>query len=122
MRYRKLSEPTDTDPGGDYTFAQGPNNFWINQREAVAQAVKTRLLLEQGEWFLDKSEGTPYDTQILGMGKTPLYDQAIRARILGTQGVTGIADYSSTLDTTRNLKVRAVIDTVYGQTTVEQAL
>lgn len=113
MRYRALSAD------GDYTFGQGNQNFLIDTPDAVAQAVKTRLLLMTGEWFLDKTEGTPYATEILGTGTAPFYDQAIRQRILDTQGVTGIAKYSSRA-VNRRLSVAATINTIYGQVPVQQ--
>lgn len=111
MIYRKLDE------SGDYTFGQGQGEFYTNSPEAVAQAVKTRLGLIQGEWFLDTTAGTPYNSQILGAGTVATYDQAIQAVILGTQGVVRIASYSSGIDpATRAAQVSCTIDTVYGTT------
>lgn len=116
MRYRKLS------PTGDYVFGQGSNEFLVNSPEAVGQAVKTRLGLASGEWFLDSQEGTPYATQILGEGTQTLYDIAIQNRILGTEGVTSIATYGSYLSPQRALTVECTINTLYGTTTVQQSL
>ena len=113
MRYRALSKD------GDYTFGQGDANFLIDSPAAVGQAVQTRLRLEQGEWFLDVREGTTYASQILGEHKQATHDQAIRARILGTQGVIEITEYSSVV-IDRNLKVNATINTIYGLTTIQQ--
>lgn len=114
MRYRKLSTT------GDYVFGQGKNEFYVNVPDAVAQAVKTRLLLLTGEWFLDKTEGTPYSSEVLGTGTQTLYNLAIRNRILDTQGVTGISSYSSNINpATRELDISATISTVYGQTPVQ---
>ncbi len=115
MRYRAL------DADGDMTFGLGPRNFLVNTPEAVAQAVMTRLRLLAGEWFLDSEEGTPYTTQILGRNTEATYDQAIRERILDTQGVTALASYSSSL-VGRRLSVDATIDTIYGQATLSEVL
>jgi hypothetical protein len=116
MRYRTLDE------NGDYSFGQGSANFLVDSPDAVAQLVLTRLKLSTGEWFLDKTDGTPYMTKILGMGTSGSRDLAIQERILETQGVTGIADYASTVDpVTRAFTVAAIIDTVYGQTTITAA-
>lgn len=116
MRYRALSDD------GDYTFGQSQLNFLINSPAMVGQSVKTRLLLMRGEWFLDKTEGTPYAEAILGTGKTAFYDLAIQERILRTPGVTGIKSYSSNLNpSTRKLAVTAVITTIYGETEVAGA-
>ena len=111
MNYRKL------DSNGDYTFGQGPSTgFFTNVPDAVAQAVLTRLRLWQGEWFLDKTEGTPYLQSILGATHGHDADAAIRARVLGTPGVTAILAYNSARNgQTRALQVTMTIDTVYGQ-------
>ena len=89
MRYRKL------DAAGDMVLGGGQAAFYRNQPEAVAQAVKTRLAMRLGEWFLDTSAGTPWNTKILGKFTIPTRDATIRARILGTTGVTSIDAYSS---------------------------
>lgn len=117
MRYRALDE------NGDYSFGQGSTNFLVNSPEAVAQLVTTRLKLWTGEWFLDTTEGTPYQSQVLGTGTASTRDLAIRERILETQGVTGITDYASIVDpTTRAFTCAATIDTIYGQTTLTATL
>lgn len=116
MRYRALS------PDGDYTFGAGRQNFLVDSPECVGQAVETRLRLLRGEWFLDTREGTPYATDILGKNNQPTYDAAIRDRILGTEGVTGIVSYSSELLPSRKLRVEARIDTQFGQTPISQVL
>ena len=115
MRYRKL------DDNGDCLFGRSALDFTANNPETVAQAVRTRLLLLTGEWFLDTTEGTPYATDILGANTAQTYDLAIRERILDTQGVTGIVSYESAL-ADRTLSITATIDTLYGQTSVTAAL
>lgn len=116
MRYRALSATFD------YTFGQGVKNFLINTPVTVGQAILTRLRLLTGEWFLDTSEGTPYATQVQGKNTGGTRDTAIRNRILGTEGVTSIASYSSELTPDRKFNVNAVVNTVYGQTTVSTTL
>jgi hypothetical protein len=108
IRYRML------DSNGDYVFGRGPGEFLIDSPAAVAQAIRTRLLLQQGEWFLDTTEGTPYSTQIFGMGTQQLYDQAIQARILGTIGVSSIDSYSSQLNPDRSLSITCTVETIFG--------
>lgn len=120
MRYRALTAD------GDYTFGQGSANFLVDSPAAVAQLVMTRLKLWTGEWFLDITEGTPWLTEILSANiknTIPLYDHAIRARVLETQGVVSIEDYSSTLDeVARSLTVTMTINTQYGQAPVETVI
>lgn len=117
MRYRKL------DSNGDYTFGQASGNFLINIPEAVAQAVQTRLGLIEGEWFLDTTQGTPYNSKILGAGHIATYDAAIQDVILNTTGVESITQYSSVYDPiNRAASITATIDTIYGSTTVNTSL
>lgn len=117
MRYRKL------DAAGDYAFGASRADFHRDTAETVAQAVKTRLMLARGEWFLDVTEGTPWNGEVLGKQPRAGYDWAIRQRILGTAGVTGLAEYSSRLDPdTRGLSVTASISTLYGTALVQAAL
>lgn len=118
IRYRKL------DANGDYTFGQLPQiqEFWIDQQEAVAQAILTRLQLTAGEWFLDLDEGTPYNTQILGFAPPNVRDFALRSRILDTIGVNSLTSYQSSIDQNRACGVTADVDTIYGQTSVTTTL
>ena len=117
MRYRKM------DANGDYSFGGQQADFHRDTPEAVAQGVMTRLMLLRGEWFLDTSEGMPWRTEVLGKRFEASYDGAIRERILGSTGVTGITAYASRLDTqTRGLAVSATISTLYGSTTVQASL
>ncbi|MBN3848615.1 hypothetical protein G3N58_17560 [Paraburkholderia sp. Ac-20342] len=114
MRYRQL------DADGDYQLG-GNAVFLVDSPAAVAQAIQTRLGLIAGEWFLDQTAGTPYNTDILGAGTESTRDMAVQTAILDTQGVTGIADYASYLDpATRQFTVAATVDTQYGQTTITQ--
>jgi hypothetical protein len=117
MRYRAL------DANGDYSGGRGQGNFLINSPACVAQSVLTRLKLWQGQWFLDLTAGTPWLQKVLGKTSKKTYDLAIRARVLGTQGVTAITNYSSTLDpATRVLTVSIDIMTQFGPATVATTL
>lgn len=117
MKYRKL------DAAGDYVLGSG-SDFLIDTPEAVGQAVLTRLKLWRGEWFINIEDGTEWETEVLGkrfQNTNP--DASIQGRILGTQGVLEISDYSSTFDgNARQLKVIATITTIYGVTTVQETL
>ncbi len=117
MRYRKLDE------SDDYVFGGNLASFFIDQPEAPAQAVKTRLMLQLGEWFVDTSDGTPWKTKVLGKYTSATRDPVLRRRILGTQGVSAIALYSSQFSAdTRRYDVQAEIDTIYGKTTIQEAI
>lgn len=120
MRYRRLSAT------GDYTFGQGQANFLVDTPACVAQSVLTRLKLWSGEWFLDKTSGTPWLEQVLSANvknTVPLYDRAIQNRVLRTPGVTGIVAYSSNLDTVaRSLSVTMTINTRFGAAPVQTVI
>ncbi|PHM55135.1 hypothetical protein [Xenorhabdus sp. KK7.4] len=111
MRYRRQ------DANGDYSFGQGDNTFLIDSPETVAQAVKTRLDLWRGDWFLDVEEGTPYREAVLEKNYTSAL--ALEERILDTEGVTGILALDAIRDpNTRKITITATINTRYGKTTL----
>jgi len=114
MKYRKQ------DASGDMVFGNGILDFYIDSPEAVGQAVETRLKLWIGEWFIDITEGTEYQTNVLGTGKSESAGPVIRQRILETDGVVEIVSFDLTINAdTRALKITARIKTIYGQTTIE---
>lgn len=113
MKYRKL------DANNDFQFGGGATDFWVDVPDAPAQAVRTRLALWQGQWFLDAREGMPWKTQVLGNRTADTRDSATRSHVLGTQGVTRIIDYSSNINRdTRAFSCNIVIDTIYGRAVV----
>ena len=117
MKYRVL------DLNGDYTFGRASGNHIKDTPETVAQAVRTRLGLIQGEWFLNTSLGTPYNSKILGAGMVATYDRAIQEVILKTRGVKSLVAYSSSIDpTTRAASVNCTIDTIYGSINVNTGI
>lgn len=111
MKYRAL------DKDGDYQFGR-QGIFLVDSPEVVAQAIATRLGLWTNEWFLDASEGTPYEGRILGYATQGTRDLALKQRIVETPGVNALVSYSSSVDANRKMTVNAVVDTIYGQTTI----
>jgi hypothetical protein len=113
MRYRRETAT------GDYVFGQGEADFFVNEPAAVAQAVKTRLRLFQGEYFADTTVGMPWQTRVLGYNRSETYDAAVRATIAATEGFNSFVTYSSSLNkNTRLLTVESKINTIYsGQPT-----
>ena len=110
MRYRKMSA------AGDYVFGRSLRDFWIDQPEAVAQAALTRLELYVGDWYLDRADGTPWRTDVLGKGTEATRDPAIQLRVIQTPGVIGLPFYASRLERdTRVFYAAMTIDTAYGQ-------
>jgi hypothetical protein len=101
------------DSNGDYTFGRGSGNFLVDTPAVVGQLVANELGLMEGEWFLDKTAGTPWWQKIIGYGGN--YDTALRGVILGVNGVTGLTNYSSTLSPdSRALTVVGNLQTVFG--------
>ena len=117
MRVRKLS------PLGDTTFGQGLSNFYINSAQGVGQKVVTRLKLIQGEWFLDKTAGAPWFTEILGYTNPTNRDLVIKNVILTTDNVNEITSYSSNVNaTTREYTVNADLNTTFGAVSISTSL
>lgn len=117
MLYRKL------DPNGDYSFGRGAADFWRDVPDAVAQSVRTRLHLEQGEWYLDSAEGTPWRTQVLGKRTESTRDLMVQMRVTETTGVNELVSYSSDLNRdTRGFSVALTIDTIYGPASLVEPL
>ena len=115
MKVRKLTAT------GDYQLGHGNLDFYQDTAEGVAQNVMTRLALWRGQWFLDTTEGTPWLQEILGKYTDP--DKVIKSRILNTTGVIAIASYESIIaPDSRQLTVRATIETRYGQAEVMKVL
>jgi hypothetical protein len=116
--YRQLN------PYNDPQWGQGVANFLTNVY-AVAQAVRTILLLFLGEWWESVLDGTPMWQKILGVGPsggqslTQQVSLIIQQRILGSPYVTGI----SNLVVSFNLPQRAFsiscdLQTSFGSTSV----
>jgi hypothetical protein len=117
MKYRKL------DADGDFQFGNGNADFHKDTPETVAQAVVTRLLLWAAEWFLDTTDGTPYQAGVLGKNNQITADAVMRERILGTTGVTAITEFSSFFNPDlRNYSISATIDTVFGAAKINEIL
>lgn len=81
--------------------------------EALAQKLRLRLSMMQGEYFLDTSIGIPYTTRVLV--KAPdkvVVDAYFKREILRTAGVAEIKSYSSVYNTSaRSLTINfTVID------------
>ncbi len=115
MKYRKLDE------NGDYTI--GRRNEMYEGTEAVAQAVKTRLLLLFGEWWENRQDGTPLFEKVFGqrqrVDETPdEIDLVFSERINSTQGVSEITRFESKIDAesrayTADITIKTIYDTEF---------
>lgn len=117
MRYRKLDE------NGDFSAGHGSADFFVDEPNAVAQSVLTRLRLWTGEWFLNTDEGTPYREQVLGVRKRQMAGPALKLRIASTEGVTSVDDFNADYNgDSRHIAVAATISTAYGETELEEVI
>lgn len=112
MIYRML------DQDGDYVFGRGKRAY-LEGAEAVAQAIKTRLLLLYSEWWEDREDGLPLWEKILASPGSPSNLQAVdfifKERISGTTGVLSLLGYDSDFDReTRKYTFKAAVETLYG--------
>lgn len=116
MIYRKIDEH------GDYVFGRNQGNY-TNDAGAVEQAVVTRLRQLIAEWWEDLEDGLPLWQQIIGSRDKERAERIIRARIAKTKYVKSILSFAVDWDNERrHLTVRAVVDTEFGQITVEEVL
>jgi len=127
MKYRRL------DSSHDYCFGRGQGDYLedtIENPVAIAQAIKTRLMLYLGEWFLDIKDGLPLWQQILGqrIKNKSIVDEIITNRIKGLltpdnqYAVTGVSEVSSTYDEiTREYEYSCVVDTIFGKLYITNA-
>lgn len=113
MNYRRLT------PTGDYTFGQNKLDY-LADKEAVAQAIQTRLKLLLGEWWEDQADGLPLFEQILLQRNTPggrqTIDLLIRERIMDTPHVLEILSFTSWTEG-RQYKAEISVDTDFGRLT-----
>lgn len=103
------------DDDHDMTFGYGLGCI-AERSEACAQNVKTRLLLLEGEWFLDLTAGVPWLQKILiKPARVLLANTIIRRRIATTADVAEIVNYDSVFSSeTRKLTIAVTVRTVYG--------
>lgn len=92
LKYRKLTST------GDYSFGSGCNNY-ADGNEAVAQAIKTKLLLFYGEWWENLGEGIPMFQSVLGQTNPDTIKSSLS--MLVEQRITEIEE----VDSVKNIKI-----------------
>ena len=95
MKYRKLSE------SGDYTFGGNMQDF-LTGPEAVAQAIRTKLLLFYYEWWEDLGQGIPMFQSFLGQpGRQKLADglqQLVSKRVREVPEIKNVSKVEITME------------------------
>lgn len=108
------------DQNGDPLQGNGQNNF-ISDLQAVAQIIRTRLLLFQGEWFLDQNDGLPLFNSMLGSSGSArnleVITNLIASRIRETQYVLAITSIYATFQN-RKYVFNATVQTQFGTLTI----
>lgn len=115
MLCRKLDE------NGDYSFGTNEQDF-IDGVDAIAQTIKTKILLFYGEWWENLGIGIPMFQSLLGqmnpeglkMSSTLLISKSVRE----VEGVTSISKLD-VLRNKRNLRFDIVCETNEGKASVE---
>ena len=106
------------DSNGDLTFGNGLGNY-ITNTQAVAQILKTRLLLFTGEWWADLNDGLPLWTNILGVSSANIsaITLIIQNRILGTPQVLNVTDLAIVYNSAvRSYSFSCTVTTSYSTT------
>lgn len=114
MKYRALSSDKD------YMLGKPPTIEFLKGREAVAQAVLTRLNLLQGEWWESLDDGLPLFQQIVSYRDKELAEILITERILETIDVMRVNNASYDYNpNARSFKYSCDITTRYGEVYIE---
>lgn len=82
--------------------------------DEVAQVLRQKLRVFQGEWFLDTREGIPYFQEILKKNPNPVtVDSLFKKEILNSPGIIELQSF--TLDIVgRTLSLKFTALTIYG--------
>lgn len=112
MKYRKLT------PLGDYTFGSNGQDY-IEDVDAVAQAVKTKLLLFYREWWEDLGQGIPMFQSIIGNNLSAVQDSItmlIKDRIQEVPNILSVDEINITQTTKREIQISVRCTTTFGET------
>jgi hypothetical protein len=95
----------------------------LTDLDAVAQIIKTTILLFQGEWWEDLNNGTPMFQEIIGspasINGQKIMSSALSARIAGVPFVSAVGNVNISFNPiNRLLTYSATVQTTFGMTTV----
>lgn len=97
-------------PHNDLNLDATGSPILVYDAEAIGEHIRQRLLLWQGEWFLDTSAGVSWTTYILGRppSEMPIAESIIKAEIAATPGVSEILEFSAVYDRrSRGLRIES---------------
>ena len=118
LKYRRMDE------NGDMVFGETGDAGFLQQKDAMAQVIKTRLAACEGEWWEDDPGALPWYTEILGsmvtQGRVEEIDLMVIERIMDTVGVISVSDIESSVERQRrHYHFTCTAHTVYGDVPVE---
>lgn len=91
----------DIDPenplAGDLRLLNGQIHFWDAQ-EARRQKLRMILQFFKGEWWLNREEGIPYFTRVIGKNRKAIVLNVFRQAILTAPGLVRIDELSLDVD------------------------
>ena len=92
------------------------NLIITSEKESLAQLCESRLLMFKGDYFLDKTEGIPYISQVfVKTSDKTLVDSFFKNTLLETEDVNSIISYSGEyVGATRTYKIDFTVDTTLG--------
>jgi len=91
---------------------------------ALAQLCESNLLMIKGDYFLDKTLGIPYVSQVfVKTSDRSLVDSFFKNTLLETEGVNSIISYTGEyIGATRTYAIKFTVDTVLGEVSGDTAL
>lgn len=114
MRYRRLDE------NGDYCFGNNSLDY-IDGNEAIAQAIKTKVMLFYQEWWENISIGIPMFQSIVGKVANQNLNMTatllLTDRIKEVEGVVSVGNISIEKDN-RSISFEIEVETIFGNTNV----
>lgn len=97
-----------------------------SRSDEVAQRVRTRIIRNVGDWFLDLTAGLPWygDDGLLGRrGVMREVEALVSAEAADTDGVVSVSGVSARYDSaTKEVSISGTVYTVYGEAAFEAAI
>jgi hypothetical protein len=82
--------------------------------EALAQKLRVRLGLAQGDWFMDRRVGVPYYTDVMGKQPAGAAEALLRGVIMTCPGVAALESFTLTRNTDRRARLSFAVRSTSG--------
>lgn len=100
-------------------YESGGQLAFVQDADEIPQTVQTRISTFLGEYFYNKNYGIPYWDALKNQANIEALNMALKRTIEGTNGVTSISKFQSTLDSVqRSYSITAVVVTTYSDPTI----